>query len=264
MTMNSIEIRVFTQDYVESLLGKARVTGFVDYSNTSEFKFENNFAIGSSNVYLDLDIIATLEFNSEKPEGAPLNWIAIEDRKNSQIFYEAIYFLEDNGTKRPLTPLEASDRRMWTYLSHSIMWEYMQIRWGDGDVESRYFMPGNRNNLSFGKLTRHGISRLWWYTYLTYDFAASDPYHLLDTLFCNSDLTMYVIDSQLCHNRKVLKALLIFFSKNKKYQKGGDGNAMRFIMSSLNADAGVINLSILSEAELISRIEHFAKNSPIK
>ena len=38
---------------------------------------------------------------------------------------------------------------------------------------------------------------------------------------------------------------------------------MRFIMSSLNADAGVINLSILSEAELISRIEHFAKNAPI-
>ena len=258
--MNKTEVRVFTQEYVENLLGTARVTNFEEYSDKKSFDFKDEFAEGSSNVYIDLDKLSEMEL--DKPEDATAVWKSLQDRKNAQVFYESIYFIEENGSKRPLTPFEASDRRLWTYLAHSILWGYMQIRWGSGDVASRYFMTGKRNELSFDKLTSHGVSRLWWYAYITYDVKAADPYHLLDVLCSNTDLTMIVSEAEISHNRKVLKAVLTVLGSNKDYQKGNRGNAMRFIISSLNAESGVSNLSVLSEAELQKRITHFASIAP--
>ena len=257
----STEVRVFTHEYVEDLLGSARLNDFKDYSSKKKFDYQDNYAEGSSNVFIDKEKLLS-KMEMDKPKGAPANWQSLQDRKNAQLFYESIYFLEDNGDKRPLTPFEASDRRLWTYLSHSIFWEYLQSRWGSKDVAVRYFLTGKRNDLTFGKLSKHGVSRLWWYAYITYDLKAKDPYHLLDVLCSNSDLTMIVSESLLSHNRKVLKAILTVLGSKKEYQLGGTGKAMRFIISSLNAESGISNLAILSEAELINRITHFATLAP--
>jgi hypothetical protein len=108
---------------------------------------------------------------------------------------------------RELTPLQAMDERLWTFLSHFPYWDYMQVRWVKktaGTVRDRYFFDG----AGFGILVRNGISRLWWFGHLTWDPKRSDPYEMTEVLLCNQDVQQALLQRSFGKSRHVLLAVL--------------------------------------------------------
>lgn len=83
-----------------------------------------------------------------------------------------------------LTPLQATNKYMWAYLCHTDKdcRKYIQTRWKDGNIEQRYFVPGEGDGLHFF----NALSRLWWWAHITYDpDNKKDPYALTKILFAN-------------------------------------------------------------------------------
>ena len=85
---------------------------------------------------------------------------------------------------KDLTPLQASNKYLWTYYCHRDDYkEYIQKRWrGDAfspkQVESRFFVFDNKRNL----VRENALSSLWWKGYLTYDSSADNPFWIAETL----------------------------------------------------------------------------------
>ena len=72
------------------------------------------------------------KLNSEfkfEPEPGKGSWQAKEDAQNAKVLFESILYKDKDGSYRKLTPFEASNMRLWTYLSHTYFWNYMQRRW---------------------------------------------------------------------------------------------------------------------------------------
>ncbi len=89
--------------------------------------------------------------------------------------------------------IQASDQRLWTTLTHTVGWEYMQGRWNIRDTRKNtdlkefilsrwHYGTGSIRNA----LARNAFSRLWWAAELTYApweknpkfncFKSDDPY----------------------------------------------------------------------------------------
>ena len=126
-----------------------------------------------------------------------------------------------------LTPEQATDGRLWAHLSHVEYWEYMRARW-DVDrkdiaeedtaqakdrnsnlarqIKDRYFLASDENSRS---LIRNGISRLWWFGYLTYDrHNSEDPFALTKTLLDYQDTQAALLERTFGKNPEVLKVCL--------------------------------------------------------
>ena len=86
------------------------------------------------------------------------------DAANAIIVYESL--------RGKLNRLQATDFRLWSYLTHVCCWEYMKTRWNldeksrdtwMGRISGRYFIADR------SPYVRNGISRLYWSAELTYD-----------------------------------------------------------------------------------------------
>lgn len=99
-----------------------------------------------------------------------------------------------------LPVLSASDRRVWTYLSHVTFADYAWAVWGKSisDPErntrdlvlDRLFMRGD----GIRRLFHNAISRLWWFGHVTYDSQRPDPYELLPVLLSSQDIPTSLLE----------------------------------------------------------------------
>ena len=110
-----------------------------------------------------------------------------------------------------LTPVQASDPRLWACLTHSTYAGYTARRWpieADSKVadriRDRYFVEGE----GLASLTRNSLARLWWFGYLTHDTARSDPYELTDVLLSLQDIQQAFLERTLGRSRPLLHAAL--------------------------------------------------------
>ena len=97
-----------------------------------------------------------------------------EDLANARKIYEAF----------KLTPLQATNKYMWSYLCHADKEcrRYIQHRWAGSDIKQRYFVPGEGDGLYFF----NALSRLWWWAHITYDpNNNANHYALTEVLFSN-------------------------------------------------------------------------------
>lgn len=127
------------------------------------------------------------------------------DLENTRILYPAL---------KHLTPLQASDPRLWTYLTHVTHWDYMRKRWPieqylgksrlRDNIQERYFFMPDRSRA----LIRNGLARLWWYGYCSYDEVRSDPFELTGVLLKNLDVTQSILERTFSRNTSVTKAML--------------------------------------------------------
>jgi hypothetical protein len=122
----------------------------------------------------------------------------------------------------------ASDRRLWTYLTFSTYREYMEKRWPledlrswKGRVQDRWLML----NSSRGKLVRNGISRLWWVAALTHDpkmehglsKEAGNPFAYTAEAFRNEDRLNAIFDREAGALPDLVKAVLEHASQGGTY-----------------------------------------------
>jgi Family of unknown function (DUF6339) len=158
-----------------------------------------------------------------------------------------------------LSPVQASDERLWACLSHTQYWNYMCLRWPRGSedsfesIETRWFFKGS----SMERLARNGLARLWWGAYATVVPEAPEPYRLTRVLFKNTEIQFGYMERLFGKNRCVLHAALDFTERNepriKRRQSLSDW--ARETGKLINRIGGVLQLDALSAADVEEILE---------
>lgn len=112
--------------------------------------------------------------------------------------------------KGKINAVQATDRRLWIALTHTVFSSYMYSRWPvknelneknlNGTVTDRYFMARG--------LFRNGISRLYWIPELTICEELEDPYEYTKYLISKQDLINQIDGQSFCRNREILISCL--------------------------------------------------------
>lgn len=127
----------------------------------------------------------------------------------------------------PMTAVEASDHRVWTYLACVTFQSFTANRWAlnarnlHRRLADRWVMSAPTRNL----LVRNSIARMWWAAHLTHDAAmtrplskqTSDPFAYLAELTRTEDVFLGILDRDLAGCPDVLAALLDHFAANREY-----------------------------------------------
>ena len=192
------------------------------------------------------------------------------DFQNAKIVYEAY--------KDKLNPLQASDLRLWAYLSHVQHWDYMYTRWkidapdDEEDeepeagkkspkdkaidrVKSRYFFGASRGKA----FVRQGIARLYWSAYLTYDENNENPYEYTEFFFNKQDVFTSITERSYARNKVLVLAALKELKKHPELSR----DDTRLFLARLNQAGAITVLDFLDAdragelcASIMNEIHH--------
>lgn len=243
--------KLFRSTYVQKLKSNLRSNGTEVYS-LPHF------------VYEEKEVFENTTILTEYPELILPEPGDNHDFENAKIIFD---------TYKDMTPVQATDVRIWTYLAHVTYWEYMQKRRPVNDqpvdkkvsyILQHYFIE----TLNSKNLMRHDISLLWWAAYLTYDSDREDPYQLTEELFSMLDYTRQLLPGTQGRNRNFVQALLEFVIENKEVFKNYKESKVRFLMRKANYVSGYKNFPALPKGTIkiifrqyINEIEK-VQNSP--
>lgn len=175
------------------------------------------------------------------------------DYKNAVKLYESF--------KRQLNPVQASDLRLWSYLSHNTYWDYMRTRWAidmaseeDEDdagkdkivsrIGSRYFFKASKGKA----FVRQGIARLYWSAYLTYDESNPDnPYEMTEYFLSKQDIFTVSTERSLARDKELLLAALKVLKQNGDLKRA----EIRSYFLNLNQAGGVVVFDSLSKEDAL-------------
>lgn len=176
---------------------------------------------------------------------------------------------------------QASDPRLWAYLSHAEFRKYALIRWGlkgsysdlrnEEDkkrainyIFEHWFISGNDRDLR-----RHAIARLWWATHLTYapwerdpeffgDLKKKDLYYFTRVLLFTQDIYQQVLERAMGRSNRILITVLEFLGENKKFAKSRE--KIRDLMKELNLIYGTKKIITLDRESLKKLIQRTAED----
>ena len=154
-----------------------------------------------------------------------------------------------------LTPVQASDPRLWIYLTHGPYADYTAARWPihpDSQVRDRirerYFLEGE----SLETLVRNSIARLWWFGYLTRDSSVPDPFELTDVLLSLQDIQMAFLERAIGRSPRILHGALRLW-KNLLAERGEipqQGPVIQRWAKLIRLHGGVVLLDSLPDKQL--------------
>lgn len=167
-----------------------------------------------------------------------------QDLANVRLLYDAM---------RKLSPIQASNKYMWSYLCHAIpkFRKYIQNRWlvnpRENTIRTRFFVTGTRNLID-----ENALSRLWWYGHLSYDESFSDPYRLTKTLLINQTIGSNTMDSMNRNHPDRIKGVLLAIEDFRDFMGTEKGMIPYFreASKSLNHFAAVTSLEFLEPEEI--------------
>ncbi|MEC0269717.1 DUF6339 family protein [Paenibacillus anseongense] len=183
------------------------------------------------------------------------------DYENSKRLYTAF---------KGLTITQATDERLWVYLTHKTFWKYMRKRWSVESyiekgsavdvIRERYFFMGNRDRA----LIRNGIARLWWYGYVSYDDTREDPFELTRMLLSKLDIAQSLLERTFSRNPLITKSILsVLVNLEKSNGSFPDREQFRSLMMHMNQLGGVTILDSYERPELealvTGKLEKIAK-----
>lgn len=223
--------------------------------------------------YFKNDVEYPLSYFFESPikvdiENLTLRLKEVSDSSNNDInaaiaLYEA--FPE-------LSEAQASDPRLWVYLTHVSLREYVLKRWpvnesceqviGDSNkketvinnILSHWFATGGNDR----SLRRNAVARLWWAVRLTRAPWATDPeffsdiinekdqYRFTRVLLSTQDTYQQVLERGLGRDNRMLITVLEFIEENKNITR----EQIRDFMKELNLGLSVRNFAVLGRQEL--------------
>jgi hypothetical protein len=183
---------------------------------------------------------------------------ASNDLENAIALYEAFPELSET---------QASDSRLWTYLTHVSLREYVMTRWPlDGSCEqtmqderqkqatisyivSHWFATGGNDRT----LRRNALARLWWAVRLTLapwlrdreffsDLTGDDVYRFTRVLFSTQDIYQQVLERGLGRDNRMLITILEFIEQHPEIKR----EQIRDFMKELNLALSVSNFSTLN------------------
>lgn len=219
-------------------------------------------------------LLSTIEVQGKSPAlRVNKKNIALSDLENAIALYE--YYKDIDET-------QASDSRLWAYLSHVEFRKYTLSRWGLGgtygdladDSAKRsainqtldhWFVSGNDRDLR-----RHSIARLWWAAHLTYapwerdpeffgDLKKDDPYYFTRILLSAQDIYQQVLERAMGRSQRILISVLEYLGKNKKFAESRE--SIRNLAKELNLVYGVKKIIMLDRKSLKELIEKTGKEA---
>lgn len=166
----------------------------------------------------------------------------------------------------PINSTQASDARLWVYMTHVTFKEYCVSRWPinaeqKDRVMDRWFLAGSARGLR-----RNAISRLWWATHLTVapwetdeyfaDLENEDRYVYTRAFLRMEDATSAIMERRLGWSKRILIAVLEYMRTHEDfaYNRG----FYRHLLKEVNLTLGYRKIMILSFDELYSEIESIA------
>lgn len=166
---------------------------------------------------------------------------------------------------RKLTPHQASEERLWTYMTHTEGAEYVAARWlsdrPDDDakaaqkVRNHFFAQGNR-----ALIRDNGVSRLWWLGFIAHQTDPDAPDRFLEILLHRQDVRSALLERPaVSTNQKVLRR--IYDVMLEQWENDGElfqRDPFRRWMINLNRRGGVVLLDALSDKQLDALIRREA------
>lgn len=181
--------------------------------------------------------------------------------KESNIVIQNINLVDDDLTNvkilftemKKLTPEQASNVYLWTWLTHDVFYDYAQERWqpeGEGTIKDRFFCDSFKGS-RIG-LFRNAIARLWWYGYMTYQEGRSNPFYLTEILLSSSDLSVQILERKFGMNKNIVVGILSAISELNDSQEYDNVvmDEWRELTKYLNRYGGATMLDFLSPEEI--------------
>ena len=162
------------------------------------------------------------------------------------------------------------DDRMWAWMSHTIMWDYIVSRrieeaFSDTseankpNIMNSFFTWTKKNGKKRGTMV-NPLARLWWAAEYVYDKDnLENPYELLDVLaYTGLPSTIIVVSSSnILSNRRTLLALLNGVKKVRAKGHSVSRDMIALTAKYLNFLAGVTVLDVMDKNDLENVIEKF-------
>ncbi|MGA3285433.1 MAG: DUF6339 family protein [Verrucomicrobiota bacterium] len=154
-----------------------------------------------------------------------------------------------------LTPVQASDPRLWVYLTHGPYADYTVARWPiDADtnvadrIRDRYFLEGE----GLASLVRNSVARLWWFGYLTRDSKQADPFELADVLLSLQDIQVAFLERAIGRSPRILHGALRLWKKmiSERGNIPQQGSVVQKWAKLIRLHGGVVLLDALPEQQL--------------
>lgn len=248
-----MKLQFFSYDTVEILRNKIN-SNLLNYSSSSNEWVAKS--LPGNEIFLNSKIDIPDEginlIVSDKPEK--------DDFENIKILYTSL---------KNLTNCQAGDERVWTALSHGMLYYYMQKRWPvqktNKDkkqyiLKNYFFAHGTRSLLT------NGLARLWWFGKLTYQEGAEDPFYLTEYICRDINGKGFpLLGSNFSNNIKITST---FLKTIKEYEEKNSIvlDRMQFIkmIRIVNLWGGKMIVDFLPEDEirdkLISQLDRITKS----
>ena len=195
--------------------------------------------------------IPTLDMADDQPHRT--------DLVNSLRVYEAM---------RSLTRHQASDERLWAYLCHFHLAEYVTYRWLERRPESDKKAITKVYNHFFARGSRriirdNGVSRLWWLGFMANRVDSGEPEKFLEIVLHRQDVRSSVLERPFLARN--LRALAMIYQVMREHWEIDKKRVLfrrvlfRRWMRALNRRGGVILFDALSERRMLSILRYEAE-----
>lgn len=217
---------LFRSTYVEDLRRRVADGSMVDYYRSDTFEYDATKILFAPTIFRPTSLKLRL------PEAGKFF-----DADNAKTLHESF---------KTLTPLQASDTRLWTYLAHVDLFKYMSARWtavkeGTAKDEATYILSHwFIATPSQGNLLRHGLAGLWWSAHLSHDPGRENPYELTDVLYRQLDFATRTLGVyKLGRSKSAVLGILEFMVENPDLFSERFESKQRFVTKYLNQLGGV-------------------------
>ena len=225
--------------------------------------YEHRIDVGENDVFFS-DIAPSAPFPKLSPELS-------REAENAVLLHK--YFSHLNET-------QASDKRLWAYLSHIDFRDYVMKRWKLPPLEEVKNDEGKRkactsaimshwfvSNENDRSLRRHALARLWWAAHLTRAPWERDPeyfghlrnkddYIYTPALLINENVYSELLERRQGRFGHLLITVLEFLRQHPEF---ADRNFFRPISKELVLQSGYKKINLLSYKELYALIEDIAR-----
>lgn len=232
---------IFKDKYVQRLKNNLNV----EFYKGNEFVYDNNQVLWLQNIEKTERLIDELDVK--------------DDCKTAIAIYEAFQKLE---------PIQASDERLWVYLTHIDLYPYMVKRWdtvqkgtaknGKEYILEHWFLSSSAQS----SLMRHALAGLWWAVYLSVDESRGEKkYDLTKILFRQLDFPTRTLGTyKLGRHKEAVIGILEFIQENEELFKTKFEDKTRFVTKHLNLIGGVKLISYYDRHFFKSELQKVSRN----
>ena len=241
-------LKVFESDFVAKLREVNSLDFYMDPDSEFDLSSCPNAVLISKNTVLP-DKIPVLSPNAD------------DDAKNAEKIFNYL----------KISPAQASDPRLWTYLTHVTFCKYVKERWpiepSDKDKEQKVNdrWLATRNSRSF---ERNAIARLWWAAYETVAPWKKDEYFkdlpkqdddfvYTKVIFAKQDIVSNLLDRSFGRSPRIMIAILEFIRTHKELESRG---LYRSFFKEINLMLSYCKLMNLNLQQLLVKFEEISSN----